>query len=61
MIWFRRISENEQLTGCCVLSDVLVNVCPGCVGLAGIWPTGVTCGFHADTNSPPLCTVRVTL
>ena len=43
------------------MSDVLVNVCPGCVGLAGIWPTGVTCGFHADTNSPPLCTVRVTL
>ena len=49
------------LTGCWVLSDVLVKVWPGCVGFEGIWPTGVTCGFHADTNSPPLCTVKVTL
>ena len=49
------------LTGCCVLSEVLVKVCPCGVGLEGIGPTGVTCGFHADTKSPPLCTVRVTL
>ena len=49
------------LTGCCVLSDVLVKVCPRGVGLVGIWPTGVTCGFHADMNRPPRCTVSVTL